>query len=1008
MADKEIRIRNVKAEILLIKAFTICRKKGRSAILDRISEEHFGSKVGKLVWKRAQILHTNNNLPYRGGWQVLVNDPVLHNKQPVQDILEQFNDAEVSGKSKFVLELTKTLEFFRQKRDAYNSIESAYTKLSEAEDQNEVSDALIPIISAARTVTDVRAKDAFFRLDTLNLLETLRIAKAKRGSGNLARTLWHQFDAVNSGFSFGSLVTIAATTGGGKSAVAFLNMMINFALQGLKVAGASLEMSKELIAERQAAYVSGIPMHKIRSGTWSSEEEKHINKSSQLLLELIAKRGGSFWVLKQLKKDSSINEMLTLLYEKGPNVILIDYINLLKLPRGQDKWEALGEVAREAKVFADAHDCLVILLAQLNEEERVKYSRAVEEHSDNVIVWSYPPQNRPGFIHVKQIKARNQILYNFYLVEDFANMRIYDLLEPTGLALMLSRSSGMAYKQKTNEYFGIRRLIEIQDTLDLDSIGVPKHKFIDDINWGDFVDRSVPPPNVPDISAVMGMVREMLYFIASYEPMVAKVLLDNIKESEILKPYEEFIEDLDLPYSAKILLGLVEEKESSNGDKKRRLLAKIEQDLLTATQDLYLEGDKVVKEDRKSDRLTSRKKVYEDTHEQIHAGKDPEKPLRKRRRRKEVVDPGISNSKWMQLNNSYSKRQKMRADSIPQQTGIDGASPLDSMNALPKEEIVTLAKASKSRKAASDFKKHWIKLGKDSPSSPDTIKEHMLLDGGPDEPFFLLGFKEAYIDKLEKNIELVGFHILKKADKIESQIDMLLASYFSSNEGKKVWGKGMQNEVRVNNLVASLVSKVIEKNLDLHSSIEADKKKLPSIENIFSELNVNRNGKSFLTKVCNKAKNERHPLLPFVDVSIADTEKISANRNGYIQKLRSNNGFLGNLTPLLDTEEILDSPYIILFSKPQYIGAITPSNFRKYNTPEFYIATIKTGVFSKILKESHKEKEKLIRSLSWALVNPDYRDNMPLLESIRQGLLSFITKIDKSNQIASFYMENSS
>lgn len=1445
MADKQIRIRNVKAEMLIIKAFTAAKKSGRAEILERVSEDHFGSKVGKLVWKRATILHTNKNLPYKGGWNVLVNDPVLHNKQVVQDILEQFEETEVSGKSTFVLELIKTLEFYRQKREAFKSLENAYDALSDAESQDDVSEALIPVIGAARTVTDVRARDAFFRLDTLNLIETLKIAKSTRGSNNLARTLWHQFDSINSGFSFGSLVTIAATTSGGKSAVAFINMMINFALQGLKVAGASLEMSKEQIAERQAAFVSGVPMHKIRAGKWTPEEEEHINRSSQLLLELIAKQGGSYWVLKKLDKDSSIEEILLQLYEKGSHVILIDYINLLKLPKGKDKWEALGDIAREAKLFADSHNCLVILLAQLNEEEHVKYSKAIEEHcvvgdsfvdtekgliridhvippnniekivaktnikvptaygirkavkwykkgekdciainteiknfnvtgstttkvlvlqkdlsltwkplnkikigdhiaikrkgycwsenvvfdfkvtsikntlytevprrmspklarlcgylvseghlaktyvsfcntiedmvedytelfnelfngnkeykwssqagtfgcgvesrvihnfmayigcsgdsrskeipwsvlqssrecaieflrgyfagdmnkdcfsavtysknlakqiqvlllklgivakisdkedsydridktksnkywriwiqgndrrlfqkliglsfrqqrkiqankwqfcldrvpyileylnkrkvgrnsyktetgkivqlklkhylgnnlvtykklknkkflknlkrhfpslyrkiyllsktwyywdkvesikkerhvvydfsvekgshevlgegsfvangivvhnSDNVIIWTYPTNNRPGFIQAKQIKARNQIPYNFYLVEDFENMRAYDLLEPTGLALMLSRSSGRAYQKKTNEYFGMRRLLEIQDTLDYDSIGVPKHRFTEDIDWSALTDQAAPAPNMPDVGVVLDMVREMINFISQYEPMTAKILLDNLKSSDILAPYRDIVDDLDIPHRAKEVLGMGDGESDTLDSRKKKLLAKIQRDLITATQDIYIEGDKRVREDRKRDRVTSRSSVYDETYEQFQARSDPEKPLRKKKKRKEVVDPSVSESKWLKMDKGYAYRKKLKADNIPVEIEEGGRSPLDAMKATPKQNIKALAKAAKSKKSVKKYRQHWTLLLEDSPPSPDSIKESMLLDGGPEEPEFLLGFDGPYLDKFESNIEIVGAFLEKKVGKVESTLGILLANHFASDKGVDNWRRGFINELKVSDLAHKMISTVTNAAPNLQGIVEKDKESLPSVENIIKHFGLKKEAKKFLSQTAKKAQRDNFRGTPFVSLDLA-VPKSLPSRKRYIKILR-NNGFMDNARQLLDSDMIVESPYIALFSKPQLIGSITPGNWDRMNKPGLYASAVKTGVFERILKGSHKEREQLTRSVVWALTNPEYRDNIPLLESIRQSLLSFLMSIDDRGLIMGIF-----
>lgn len=979
--EKSIKLRNIRTEIILLKTFCKSNRLVRSYILKKVNEEFFGSKIGKIVWKRVRALNISKKLPNKGAWEALINDPTL-GENSIQDLLLQFEDVEIGKSKKFIDKLIDALDVLRQKRQAFNSIQQAYEDLSEADSEDDITSALAPLLSSAKKIADVTTGEWFFRMDTLKLLEYLKQYKAKE-EGRLLKTLWYQFDALNAGFSVGSLVTIAATTSGGKSAIAALNLMINFSLQGMKTAVVSLEMPKAQLAERQASFVSGIPFSRIRSFKLTLEEEAHLDKTSALLENLVKAKGGEYWILNPPSKDISIQEALLLPYEKGARVILVDYINLLRRHAKQEMKDFLLDVSREAKVFAMQNDCIVILLAQLNAEERVKYSTAVEDNSDNVIVWSYPANNRPGYIEVKQTKARNQNPYHFYLVEDFQNMRIYDILDPIGLSIMLSRASGKQYASKTSEYFGMRRMIETQDISDLNSLGVKKHDFVNSINWEDLTTETVPAPNAPPVTTILDMAREMLHFIATYEPQIALKLLENIKKSDILLPFKDYIDDLDLPIDAKRTLGLLSDEEKID-DRKKRLIAKIQKDLLVASQGLYIEADKLADSDRANDIVSSREKIYDDTYEQIEARNDPEKPLRKRNKRKIIIDPSKNKSKWLNINKGYVKRKQMKVDSTPYRN-TDG-SPFDSLNDKnPKSH----------KKAIADYKKHWKNLEKDTPVSTDTIKEHMILHGGIGNISFLSSINGDYINKIEQSIFTVGEHLQRSYYRVNKKVQYGIAEELLTKKGKINWGKAYKNELELQSFVNNTLMDLGTINNEF--VVDADSKKLPDVNSLVKDIG-----------------NKIQRLVRSAKATIA------LDTNEFITKINSNGSFIvkddlkrrmaalketsniGRIELLLDEDDIMGSPWISLFKKPEYIGCITP-NTLNIAEPWFFLNVISSNTLSKIITSEPFDKEKLIRSVVWAVVNPDYRENNQLLTNVKHSMHQLLGCINE-NSLSSIFI----
>ena len=109
------------------------------------------------------------------------------------------------------------------------------------------------------------------------------------------------------------------------------------------------------------------------------------------------------------------------------DVVFIDYVGLLKGMDGEDQWRQLGRSAREAKLWAEKHQKIVVLLAQLSDDGVIRYSRAIREHSDNAWFWTCSEEDRKeGLITVKQAKARNQRAFDMVLEADFAHMSITD------------------------------------------------------------------------------------------------------------------------------------------------------------------------------------------------------------------------------------------------------------------------------------------------------------------------------------------------------------------------------------------------------------------------------------------------------------------------------------------------------------------------------------------------------------------------------------------------------
>ena len=99
---------------------------------------------------------------------------------------------------------------------------------------------------------------------------------------------------------------------------------------------------------------------------------------------------------------------------------------------GEDSWRSLGEIARFMKIYAKSQDMVGVLLCQLSEDEKIRYSRTIKEHADNVWSWVYNrdiAKETGHIITIDQQKARNQQCFSFQINERFQHMQLVDSVE---------------------------------------------------------------------------------------------------------------------------------------------------------------------------------------------------------------------------------------------------------------------------------------------------------------------------------------------------------------------------------------------------------------------------------------------------------------------------------------------------------------------------------------------------------------------------------------------------
>lgn len=207
-----------------------------------------------------------------------------------------------------------------------------------------------------------------------------------------------------------------------------LSMVKHMALAGFKVCLVSLEMNEYELLERRVSSVTGVPITLLRQPESLSEQEKEaiVKQFEKHQAEVLAVNGAEDY--KCRLNDLTIEELLYGLKPYGYDVIVVDYLGLLKGVDGDDQWRRLSEAARFCKIFAEENNINVIALAQLSKDGEIRYSKGILEHANNSFSWVTDKKSKEqGIIEVEQKKNRTGETANFFLDVDFTCMTMKDL-----------------------------------------------------------------------------------------------------------------------------------------------------------------------------------------------------------------------------------------------------------------------------------------------------------------------------------------------------------------------------------------------------------------------------------------------------------------------------------------------------------------------------------------------------------------------------------------------------
>lgn len=208
-------------------------------------------------------------------------------------------------------------------------------------------------------------------------------------------------DAIG-GLYKGELTTIAAKSAGGKTALA-LQILRNVIFQKKKVLLISGEMTDIQILFRNIASLTGISVNKIKDRNLNEKEMKeYINILSAL------SQGDYLHINDNTYSISGIKREIKRI---NPDLVIIDYLQILESEDVKDGEGKLAEISRKIKKMTIDFEIPIIELAQLNDElkdERPKGDRPMRGSKQifmdaNNVIYLHRPTNKEAAMYCKSL-----------------------------------------------------------------------------------------------------------------------------------------------------------------------------------------------------------------------------------------------------------------------------------------------------------------------------------------------------------------------------------------------------------------------------------------------------------------------------------------------------------------------------------------------------------------------------------------------------------------------------
>jgi len=208
-----------------------------------------------------------------------------------------------------------------------------------------------------------------------------------------------------------SLYVFAGETNVGKS-IFLGNIATNIALCGKTVLLISLEMSEMMYARRLSSSITSIPLSHLKADSDNLRQ----------LITQIAQGKKSKIIIKEFPPSTlsphQLKGFVKKLIQRGikPDAIVLDYLNLLHSPMGNNSYERILYAAQQTRALSYELNCPIISATQLNRSgynvdnpglETISESIGLATTSDAIIsIWQKDEDKELGIINIGMSKNR--------------------------------------------------------------------------------------------------------------------------------------------------------------------------------------------------------------------------------------------------------------------------------------------------------------------------------------------------------------------------------------------------------------------------------------------------------------------------------------------------------------------------------------------------------------------------------------------------------------------------
>jgi replicative DNA helicase len=216
--------------------------------------------------------------------------------------------------------------------------------------------------------------------------------EVKSFEGDVLFTGYKSLDNRLGGLRRSDMIVLAARPSLGKTSLA-LGIARNAAVnQKARVAVFSIEMSHEQIVQRFLASEAGVDSHRLRLGEQTEAEERKMMEATGVLSEAPIFIDDSP-VLSVIEMQSKARQLH---FEKGIDLVIIDYIQLMQGNGRDNRVQEMTEISRSIKQMARELNVPVIAVSQLSRaaEQRLSHrpqlsdlreSGSIEQDADVVM-----------------------------------------------------------------------------------------------------------------------------------------------------------------------------------------------------------------------------------------------------------------------------------------------------------------------------------------------------------------------------------------------------------------------------------------------------------------------------------------------------------------------------------------------------------------------------------------------------------------------------------------------